>query len=63
MAITICVICDNYVDIDWIEIVSTSEGDVCDRCWEGNICTECEEISDDLNDDDLCQSCNAKDAA
>ena len=63
MAITICVICDNHVDIDWSEIVRTSKGDVCDCCWDGNVCIECEEICDDINDDDVCQSCNAKAAA
>jgi len=57
MAITLCVICDNHVDIDWTEIVSTSDGDVCESCLEGIVCTDCEEICDELNEDDVCKGC------
>lgn len=57
MSITICVICDRHVDGDWTEIASTSKGDVCEPCWQGNVCVECEEICDELNDDDVCTDC------
>ena len=57
MAITLCVICDNHVDIDWTEIVSTSDGDVCESCLEGIVCVYCEEICDELSDDDVCKDC------
>lgn len=63
MAITLCVICDNHVDIDWTEIVSTSDGDVCESCLDGIVCTDCEEICDELNDDDVCKECSVKVAA